>query len=57
MGSKKKITSFEKVLKKDNLWQSLQNRLHAPIGIPISSKSPSEVAVSIVAELIEIRHN
>ncbi len=57
MGSKKKITSFKKVLKKDNLWQSLQNRLHAPIGIPISSKSPSEVAVSIVAELIEIRHN
>lgn len=57
MGSKKKITSFEKVLQRDNLWQSLQNRLHAPIGIPISSRIPSEVAVSIVAELIKIRAN
>lgn len=55
MGSKKKITSFEKVLKRDNVWQSLHNRLHAPIGIPISSRSPSEVAVSIVAELIKIK--
>ncbi len=55
MGSRKKIGSFEKVLKKTDLWQALEGRLYAPIGIPISSRSPAEVAVSIVAELIQTR--
>ncbi len=56
MGSQKKIGSFETVLKNKDLWQSLKGRLHAPIGIAIPSKSPAEVAVSIVAELIAIRN-
>ncbi|MEN8198669.1 MAG: XdhC/CoxI family protein [Thermodesulfobacteriota bacterium] len=55
MGSRKKIDSFEKILEKKGLWQLLDGRLHAPIGIPIPSKTPAEVAVSIVAELIGIR--
>jgi xanthine dehydrogenase accessory factor len=55
MGSGKKIGSFEKTLRKNDLWETLDGRLHAPIGISIPSKSPSEVAVSIVAELIEVR--
>ncbi|MCF8056613.1 MAG: XdhC family protein [Desulfocapsa sp.] len=56
MGSGKKIGSFEKALRKKDLWQALEGRLHAPIGIPIPSKSPAEVAVSIVAELIQVRN-
>lgn len=55
MGSRKKIASFKNILKKKDLWQAVQGRLYAPIGIPISSKSPIEVAVSIVAELIQVR--
>ncbi len=55
MGSKKKIGSFQEILKKKNLWQAVEGRLYAPIGIKISSKTPSEVAVSIVAELIQVR--
>ena len=55
MGSKNKIGSFEKVLRKKDLWQTLEGRLHAPIGIAIPSKDPAEVAVSIVAELIQVR--
>ncbi len=55
MGSRKKIGSFEKVLKENGLWKALEGRLYAPIGIPISSRSPAEVAVSIVAELIQTR--
>ncbi len=30
-------------------------RVHSPIGLPIGSKSPEEIAVSIVAELIQVR--
>ncbi len=48
-------TAKKQVLKKKDLWQTLEDRLYAPIGIPISSRSPAEVAVSIVAELIQTR--
>lgn len=57
MGSKRKIGSFTEILQKKSLYQTLEGRLFAPIGIDISSKRPAEVAVSIVAELISIRAN
>ena len=31
-------------------------RLHAPIGLPIGSKTPPEIAVSILAEITAVRH-
>ena len=55
MGSKRKIESFTKVLRKKSLFQFVEGRLFAPIGLKIPSKRPSEVAVSIVAELISVR--
>jgi xanthine dehydrogenase accessory factor len=30
-------------------------RLHAPIGLPIGSKTPSEIAIAILAELTQVR--
>ncbi len=55
VGSNKKIGTFKKILIQKDCYQSVEKRLYAPIGIKISSKRPSEVAVSIVAELITIR--
>lgn len=31
-------------------------RIHGPIGLPIGAESPAEIAVAILAELIEVRH-
>lgn len=31
-------------------------RLHAPIGLPIGSRTPAEIAVAILAELTAVRH-
>jgi len=32
-------------------------RLHGPIGLPIGSKTPPEIAIAILAEVISARHN
>ncbi|MQR01786.1 XdhC family protein [Glaciimonas soli] len=32
------------------------DRLHAPIGLPIFSRSPAEIAVSVLAELVALRN-
>ncbi|MDD3270235.1 MAG: XdhC family protein, partial [Syntrophomonadaceae bacterium] len=30
-------------------------RVHSPIGLPIQAESPEEIAVSITAEMIQVR--
>src|SRR5262249_53260656 len=32
-------------------------RLHAPVGLPIGSKQPLEIAIAILAELIQLRRS
>jgi xanthine dehydrogenase accessory factor len=32
------------------------NRLHAPIGFQIDSKTPAEIAISVMAEVTAVRH-
>lgn len=39
-----------------DLSQEQINRLHAPIGLPILSRSPAEIAISVLAELVMLRN-
>jgi xanthine dehydrogenase accessory factor len=55
MGSKKKVAETRRRLLDDGCSQEAIDRLHAPIGIKIRSETPSEIAVSIVGELIQVR--
>jgi xanthine dehydrogenase accessory factor len=32
-------------------------RLHAPIGLPLGGRSPGEIAVSILAEIVQVKNN
>lgn len=32
------------------------DRLHAPIGLPIGSKTPAEIAISVMAQVTQVRH-
>lgn len=53
IGSKKKIQTLYKNLAKEGIPESLFKRVFAPIGLDIGSETPEEIAISIVAQLIQ----
>ncbi|PWT88929.1 MAG: hypothetical protein C5B54_09770 [Acidobacteria bacterium] len=56
IGSEAKIRQFSRELQDEGLSPSLLESIHAPIGLPIGGKSPAEVAISILAELIQVKN-
>jgi xanthine dehydrogenase accessory factor len=57
IGSKKKVAETLKKVKANGVSDENINRIHAPIGLPIHSHTPYEIAVSILAELIQIKNS
>ncbi|MCI1208833.1 MAG: XdhC family protein [Treponema sp.] len=55
MGSKTKIEYTRRNLLARGIPQDRINSIHAPIGLAIGAQTPEEIAVSITAELIQIR--
>lgn len=55
VGSKRKIAISHEKLRSEGIDEVLLNRVHAPIGLPIGSRTPEEIAISIAAELIAVR--
>lgn len=55
LGSKQKVKITFDNLIKQGISDKLLNKIHAPVGIPIGSHEPMEIAVSIMAELIKER--
>lgn len=53
MGSATKVAEMRRVLAAEGFDLS---RLRGPIGVPISSRTPEEIAVSVAAELIAVRN-
>ena len=55
IGSRKKTKTVFSNLKAEGVTQAALDRVHSPIGIPISTETPEEIAVSIMAEIIDAR--
>ncbi len=56
MGSATKVTELRRGLREAGFSEAAVARLHGPIGLPINSQTPEEIAISIAAELIKVRH-
>ena len=56
MGSTRTSANRRERLKALELTDREIARLHAPIGLPIGSKTPPEIAVAILAEITAVRH-
>ncbi|MBC2710744.1 MAG: XdhC family protein [Desulfosarcina sp.] len=55
IGSRKKRNAIYGALLKEGFFQADIDRVHSPIGLSIGAEAPEEIAVSIVAEMIQHR--
>ena len=56
LGSRKKMENLKANFAQRLPFEFLQ-RIRGPVGLPINSHTPAEIAVSIAAELIQILNN
>jgi xanthine dehydrogenase accessory factor len=56
LGSKSKIEKMFEDYRREGFEEKLLQRIHAPIGIPVKSQTPEEIAVSIAAEIIKTKN-
>ncbi|MGH9329848.1 MAG: XdhC family protein [Vicinamibacterales bacterium] len=56
IGSRAKVTRIFDALQEEGMPADALRRVHAPIGLDIGAVTPAEIAVSIVAELVAVRH-
>ncbi len=56
IGSKNKVAQTFGILKQKGFTEQELQSCHAPIGLPIGSQTPYEIAVSIMAEIVQLRH-
>ncbi len=56
LGSRAKMKTLLTALEKDGFPKEKLDRIHTPIGLPINSHTPEEIAVSIAAEIIAVKN-
>jgi xanthine dehydrogenase accessory factor len=56
IGSRAKVARIYDELTAHDMPKELLSRVHAPIGLDIGAVTPQEIAVSILAELIAVKH-
>jgi len=55
IGSIAKFNKIKKELIKNNVEQKFIDQIHCPIGLPIGNNTPEEIAISITAQLLQVR--
>jgi len=56
IGSRAKMARIYEALQADGMPPDMLRQVHAPIGLDIGAVTPQEIAVSILAELIAVKH-
>ncbi len=56
IGSKARVKLVKDVLVNEGISQELLNQVYTPIGLKINAQTPEEIAVAIMAEIIQIKN-
>jgi xanthine dehydrogenase accessory factor len=57
LGSKRKVLAIFRELRQEGVEEAALERVHAPVGLDIGATTPEEIAVAVVAELIDCRRH
>lgn len=57
LGSQTKVNKLLSTYRAEGLDDAWLQRMHAPIGLAIASQTPEEIAVSIAAEIIQVKNS
>lgn len=55
LGSERRVLTVFKMLREQGVREEDLGRVHAPIGVKIGAETPAEIAVSIMAEVIQAK--
>lgn len=56
IGSRKKVAAIMNALKDEGISNERLNTVHSPIGLDIGAQTPEEIAMSILTEIIMVKH-
>jgi xanthine dehydrogenase accessory factor len=56
LGSPKTQANRKRALLESGINREALDRIYGPIGLPLGSKTPAEIAISILAEMIAVKH-
>lgn len=57
MGSRKRVKIVKEQLCEEGILRELLEQVHTPIGLSIGAETPEEIAVSIMAEIIQVKNS
>lgn len=57
LGSRRKVHTFLRQLRENGVAEEHISRLHAPVGYDIGAETPGEIAVSVMAEILQIKNH
>jgi xanthine dehydrogenase accessory factor len=57
LGSRAKMATLLTNLKREGVLAERLERIHTPVGLPINSRTPEEIAISIAAEIIKVKNS
>ena len=57
MGSQTKVNQLFSELREEGIAEEALQKVYSPIGVPINSETPAEIAISVAAQIIQIRNN
>lgn len=55
MGSRSRVAVVKDILEKKGVERQLLEQVHSPIGLNIGAQTPEEIAVSIMAEIVQVK--
>jgi xanthine dehydrogenase accessory factor len=55
IGSKRKVKKIKEQLIKEGVPKKTLNTVYTPIGLDIGAETPSEIAISIISEIIHVK--